>query len=76
MLSDKDRVPSPRRLLAVIDRRGRREALRDEILGMGHYCRQPAVRQVGAILFTETNAPAESRVPQRFEDGIEIAHPR
>lgn len=74
VLRDERRMAAHRRLPAVIGRIGRREAIANEGGGVIQHRVQPAITQIGEILFAKAEAAAKSGTGQGDEQRIKVTH--
>lgn len=74
MLCDKNRVPPHRRLLPILDRLRRRQALGNEPFGVPQKLIQTVPLQVPSFHFPQLKPRPEARLFQRFKYLIQIAH--
>ena len=74
MLRDEDGVTAHRRLLAVAQRLGRREPLRNKVSRMLAHGAKAAVGEIGTLLVAQAEAAAERRGSEPVKDEIKIAH--
>jgi hypothetical protein len=74
VLRDKARMTTEWRLLAVIRRRRRREALFNKLTRMFEDGLQTIIREIGAFARTKPKPPPEWRFLERFEELIDVSH--
>jgi hypothetical protein len=75
MLRDEHRVAAPRRLPAVVRGLGRREALRDEGIGVPQHGLDALLAQVVRIASLQAELPPKARCGEAAEDVVEVSHP-
>lgn len=71
MLGDEDRMAAHRRLLAVIGRLGGREAMADEIAGMGEHWFHSLRGKIISLLCPKLEPASEGRIGKRREDLVQ-----
>src|SRR5579884_3586297 len=75
MLRDEHRVTAPRRLLPIIERCRRSEALPDQVPSVDQDRRETSPFEICPVLVSQPKLASESRCSEPRKDFIEITHP-
>lgn len=74
MLRYENRMAAERGLLAIVGDHRRRQALGDEILGVGEHCLQAFAAQVIKVFALQMKTAAKGRLCERGKKIVEVSH--